>query len=403
MKSIAITSYIVACIALLLSSCSQEDSLAINPESNDRRIVFHTSLPELSTKATEIVTKLNYFRLTVFDESNDELITYGQIEEYIDTLRIENSSDSEKIVSDKCLWPKKGHESDILHFFAFYPEVDKLGEEVKLVNASTVEENNKKISYKIDNFQVANDISKQVDFVTAYATGSMAKNLFSGVNLAFEHKLSRIEVKAWGANHSFDIEIAGVRIGGVGVRGKFNFNPSLIESVWSGVEKGTVEYIFQEDEETIKLSKNNASHSKSDDAVSIMGKGGSSMLIPCDESSGWNYKDDKTNIEGNMYISVLLRVIDANGVQQYPKNNTDQDTGSDEKEFGWAALPITGNWMPGYIYTYTLDYSYGVGLHEPNDDTHPGESIISDKVLVNVEVKDWKDGDSIDDVKVPRK
>ena len=140
-----------------------------------------------------------------------------------------------------------------------------------------------------------------------------------------------------------------------------------------------------------------------------------------------------------MYISVLLRVVDATptdgeGQQQYPfthnidgsdalnipkvylavdkltgktvssrlyKNGDDYFTDetftsaytltADEevKEFGWAALPVTGEWEPGYVYTYTLDYTSGVGLHDP-DNPDAGKPIISDKVGVSVSVKDWQ-------------
>ena len=136
-----------------------------------------------------------------------------------------------------------------------------------------------------------------------------------------------------------------------------------------------------------------------------------------------------------MYISVLLRVVDATptdgkGQQQYPDDGSDaldlpkvylavdkatgktvitrlykNDNGyftdqaftspysltdnEDVKEFGWAALPVTGEWKSGHIYTYTLDYTSGVGLHDP-ESPEAGKPIISDKIGVSVSVKDWQ-------------
>ncbi|MDE6249369.1 MAG: hypothetical protein K2M29_06625, partial [Paramuribaculum sp.] len=54
-----------------------------------------------------------------------------------------------------------------------------------------------------------------------------------------------------------------------------------------------------------------------------------------------------------------------------------------------AALPVTGQWEPGCIYTYTLDYTSGVGLHDP-ENPDAGKPIISDKVGVSVTVKEWQ-------------
>ncbi|MDE5850531.1 MAG: hypothetical protein K2H38_10345, partial [Muribaculaceae bacterium] len=68
MKTITLTSYMIFGSMVLLSSCAQEDNPSMLPDRDDRRIVFHTTLPELTTKAKEITTELPYFHLTAFDE-----------------------------------------------------------------------------------------------------------------------------------------------------------------------------------------------------------------------------------------------------------------------------------------------------------------------------------------------
>lgn len=59
------------------------------------------------------------------------------------------------------------------------------------------------------------------------------------------------------------------------------------------------------------------------------------------------------------------------------------------RHYGWAAIPLPPintasgiRWKPGYQYTYTLNYSNGVGVQDPAD-PFPGEPIIS-KVMVEV-------------------
>lgn len=450
MKTIFKTSYIILGGTLLLSSCTQEEAPAVRPDSSDRRIVFHTSLPGLTTKATEIVTDLPHFYMTAFDESDNKLIENGKLKEYFNNVRVEKKSGSDKAISDQCIWPEPGQESDKLHFFAYYPELTL---DASLVNGTSVSGNDITIGYKIDGFKVAPNIANQVDFVTAYATGSMADNLFSGINLNFRHQLSRIEVKAWGANKSCDIEIAGVRIGGVNVNGNFNFKPSEGTSVWAGQKKGTVEHIFQ-DEEIIILSTQKNSHATLETAASIIGANlgaeiNCAMVIPTTDETGWDFSNDRTNSAKGTFISVLLRVIDktsTDGKQQYPYDDNDMShgpnalnipivflavdgsgkvtdnpgqlykgndgvyytdnakqnkynvpSGSIVKEFGWAALPIECKWEAGYYYTYTLDYSSGVGLHDPSvageGAPKAGDPIISDIIGVNLDVKEWKPGE----------
>ncbi|MDE6423311.1 MAG: fimbrillin family protein, partial [Muribaculaceae bacterium] len=297
--------------------------------------------------------------------------------------------------------------------------------------------------YKLTDFRVASDIADQQDFITAYAAGSMEKNLFSGITLNFEHQLSRVELQAWGANKSCDIEIAGVRIGGVGVEDTFEFKPIEGGGQWTGEHvKGIVEYIYRKGDKIISLDRTPESPLTAETAVSIMGSkvnedDNCAMLLPA-TYAGWDFQSDGKNDKNQMYLSVLLRVVDATstdgkGEQRYPftqttdgsdalnipkvylaiekatgtvntrlyKNNNDYFTdeaftslytltGDEEvKEFGWAALPVTGEWEPGYVYTYTLDYTSGVGLHDP-ESPDAGKPIISDKVGVSVSVKGWQ-------------
>ncbi|MDE6480626.1 MAG: hypothetical protein K2L45_10185, partial [Muribaculaceae bacterium] len=101
MKTIAKTSYIILGSTLLLSSCAQEEAPIVRPDSNDRRIIFHTSLPELTTKAMEIATDLQYFRMTAFDETDDKLIENGKIKEYFNNVRIEKEAGALNTVSDE--------------------------------------------------------------------------------------------------------------------------------------------------------------------------------------------------------------------------------------------------------------------------------------------------------------
>lgn len=450
--------YLIIGAALLLSACAQDDIPCVNQD-GDRRIIFHTSLPGITSRAMEIVTDINYFNLTAFNPADTALTAAdGSLSAYIDNEYIEKEAGQNVLTSDKCIWPEPGKDGN-MSFFAYYPSLDNGAQPV---NASKISGTDTIIDYRIKDFRVAHEIADQMDFVSAYTTGSMAENLFSGITLNFGHQLSRIEVNAWGANKSCDIEIAGVRIGGVNVEGTLDFNPAEGASAWSGQKKGTVEHIFSQNEELVILSLKNGSHATSETATSIMGENlldenNCAMVIPTADETGWKYGTDYYNEEQKMYISVLLRVIDktpgGKDKQQYPyydnsqglnamnidrvylavdasgkiaapgqvymgvdsiyytdKENTEAyniPQGSTVKEFGWAALPVTANWEPGYVYTYTLDYSNGVGLHDPEvtGESAPiaGDPIISDKVGITVSVNYWQglDGSTTSTVVVP--
>lgn len=434
---------------LALSACDKDEMSIDERNKNDRRIVFRASLPEVTSRAQTITKdKLSYFYVTAFDPDDGDLIRNDILKEYIENEKLGN--DAGQFVSENCIWPKPGQESDQLHFFAYYPE---LPSSATLENSSAVNDGKAYLDYRISKYSIAPDISDQVDFVTAYATGSMVDNLFSGIKLNLAHQLCCIEIKAKGSNESCDIEIAGVRIGGVGVEDTFIFTPNEEGGKWSDNDliKGNVEYVFCSGDRVVKVDSRD---------ISIMGKANCAMLIPASYDK-WDLSKGKTNDEKGMYISVLLRVIDktpgAKGKLQYPvvDNNQEQNvvnqsvvyfavdsenniksrlykdndkyfTGLDfgqeydieaneveVKEFGWAALPVASvegqdgeaqAWAPGYIYSYILNYTSGVGLHDPEDELKPGEPIISDRVTVEVEMEEWvRDPENEKEMLVPLK
>lgn len=410
-------------------------------------VLFRTSLPELTSRA-EVITKANlpHFYVTAFDFDDPTLMSGGVMEPLFSNGKVAVVREKPAYTSAVCCWPDPEKETHTVSFFGFYPGVPEMpGANLDNVSTATA------LDYKLTGFRVKEDIANQLDFVTAYTTGSMADNLFAGVTLPFFHQLSRIEINAYGAHKSCDIEIAGVRIGGIGVEGTFDFKPIEGAGEWTGTPtRGIVEYIYRNGDKVFVCGRKNPVGE--DDAVSIMGskyKDGNdncAMLIPATYAK-WDYASDRRNDKNQMYISVLLRVTDATltaGVnpvekQRFPYkdlsqgadalkipvvylavNKTSGEVSSrlfkkdnvfytdtivptaytypdteEVREFGWAAIPIAATWAPGHIYTYTLDYTYGVGLLDPEVETsspRAGDPVISDKVGLTYYVKEWKVG-----------
>lgn len=187
-------------------------------------------------------------------------------------------------------------------------------------------------------------------------------------------------------------------------------------------------------------------HSTASNAASIMGKGGNAMVLPtkngawAGEENPWiapkysaytgtgedpypdkNPKEWRAESEeGDMYFSILLRVTlkpsgdEITTPQIYPYgNNTTMNVVYLEKEknstkvvgrvpsktsavganneiveFGWAAVPVGVNWERGKKYIYTLDFTNGVGVQDP-EDPKPGTPIIGDGIKFSVSVVGW--------------
>lgn len=449
MNTMIKSTYLLSAALLILAACSQEEPTTGPGHGNGGRIIFRTFLPEVISRA-EVVSGEDIldFHVTAFNPDAPEFkdADAATLPEFIEDVLVEQDENSGFYKSESCQWPEKEQENNVLTFFAYYPALDEgtVLENASLENASKVSKNVPDFDYKIKNFRIATDIANQVDFITAYATGSMDDNIFSGVKLEFQHKLSRIEVKAKSENKSCKLEIAGIRIGGIHTQGTYNFKAEDRAGDWTlrdeNDNKGNVEYVYRPGDKIVAL--NNTT-----EAVSIMGGSDGinyAMLLPS-SYTGWNFGTDNTNSNKGMYISVLLRVLDktpsGNDKQQYPYYDNSQGLnamnipkvylavdnkgivtanpgqlykdangnyftdlemktayiapqGSTVKEFGWAALPVTGDWVSGYAYTYTLDYTSGVGLHDPSvgGSVAPkaGDPVISDRVGVSVSVNDWQ-------------
>ncbi len=322
--------------------------------------------------------------------------------------------------------------------------------------------------FKLGRFYVATDISQQVDFITAHISADVPKSEDAanlGVELKFKHQLSNIELRAFSGNPSYNIEIAGVRLGrpytGNAI---FNFCDGLggvdfKEGGQWGISKNPqrlpVEYIFGAGDDIYRMGKFNnfnggavtstTPHATVAQAASIMGKGGNAMVLPT-KNGAWAGQEnpwiapkysaltgiddpypDKNpkewsadNAEGDMYFSILLRVTlkptgdELTTEQIYPyRNNTTMNVVYLEKEkastkiigrvpnktvtpganneiveFGWAAVPVSVNWERGKKYIYTLDFTDGVGVQDP-EDPKPGTPIIGSGIKFRVDIAAW--------------
>ncbi len=345
------------------------------------------------------------------------------------------------------------------------PEADR-SNYFKLTNASVKENSTVSTDYRLGTVRVNPDIAGQFDFVTASAAGERFKDFATGVELSFSHQLSQVELRAWGAGSGYDFEIAGVRVGNPIVEGTFQFNDAAggaSSGRWMDPQAGAkdkVEYLYRgapaasEEGATLigdtiyRISPDK--HNTAESASSIMGRGGCAMVIPTVNSKWEGLLDPNITAvpyaTGKMYFSILLRVTNTKGGKQlypyadkttgmtviyyavderdaiisrvYPGSRQGEffadsaltqpylaPEGVEIKEFGWAAVPVDADWSAGKRYIYTLNYSEGIGLHDPAD-PEPGKPIEGREAISwGVSVGNWsyatKNDDYQPDVVVP--
>ncbi len=340
------TSFILAALASLLAvtACSDEDVVEVN---QGRKINFR---PAISSRATET----NNSNLTDFQVS----AFLGTTPYFLNETFTKTAGSSFYNSAADYYWP--GDDSE-LSFVAYSPSY--------LQNV-TINQSEKTLY----NFSPTADISSQIDFISAKATGKKSVNEGPGVPLDFNHNLAQIEVRGLTTNKNYSFKVTGIRIGEPIATGTFDFD----KEAWTlATNKTDYESTYAT---PIVLGA---------DAQSLMGTNGNAMILP-QQLVAWDPKADAQNSSEGAYLSVKLQIniLDENGkegLQVYPfPSNADCI---------WAAIPIDTNWEPGKKYIYTLDFSHGAGYVDPKDPI-PGTPVLGGPIKFTVNVEDWVDSNS---------
>ena len=273
--------------------------------------------------------------------------------DYFTDVTFTREADSYFKSTEKYYWP-----SDGLTFYASAPNPLGSGGTVNISSSG------KTVKYTPDK-----DISKQVDFIAVKTDLLHKSDGVSAAALDFKHKLSQIEIRAKNTSTTkFTMNVKD--------SGTFDFDTDK----WS-TEEGS-ETTYPSDSELATYSETPLT----DDDVSLMKTDGdNAMLIP-QLLRAWNPSSDERNDEKGAYLAVNIQIVENDGAsgpeQLYPAG---------EDEYGWAAMPLSGEWQAGYKYTYTLDFSKGAGYVDPEDEEHPGEKILGDPIKFTVTVSDsWE-------------
>lgn len=337
--------FLVPLAALALASCSKDETTGTNI---GHAIDFRSAMQTRATETT--IENLNSFAVTAIDEQGKNYFTDVEF----------TKSENVFVSAPAYYWPSDGSS---LEFFAYSPAKETLGGTLTITGTDKT----------LADFVPAAEISAQQDFITAKATGGNA-NESTGVELTFDHQLAQIEVKAKSAHDGYVFKVRGVRIGKPVSKGTFNF----ADSNWAlAGDKSNYEVTYTTDKVL------------DDTAVSIMGDGnGNAMLIP-QQLTGWDSASDKTNEKGGAYLAVNVQIETVAGARVYPAVG----------EYDWVAMPISTNWEAGNKYIYTLDFSNGAGVVDPEKPTpvdpedpfEPGDEVLGGAIKFTVSVQPWTD------------
>lgn len=338
----------IAVAALVMASCSKDEQTAVN---RGAAIDFRGAM---ATRATETVTaNLNDIFVTALDKNNANFFTNEQFTKDVDNFF--------KSSPNSYYWPNDDSE---LKFFAYAPSSSDLDGTLTIDN----------LTKTLADFSPKTTIADQKDFVSCKATGKKSVNESAGVALTFKHQLSQIEIKAKNDQDAYRYKVVAVRIGQPVSKGTFDFGTEN----WN-LEMDKVNYTVPDFGE---ITLNGTPES-------LMGTGGSAMLIP-QQLTAWNAAGDKPNANKGAYLAVKLQITTKAGTRVYPAEVVG--------DYDWAAVPVNTNWEAGKKYVYTLDFTSGAGKvdpekpnpSDPTDPFKPGDDILGNNAIkFTVQVTEW--------------
>ena len=347
--------HVLAAAALVLASCSSDSTVEMRQGAEIR---FRTALG-MNTRALPADLpglRQSGFFVSAFNTSG------GSVSEFKDLLF--SYEDGYGWASDPVkYWPEDGSE---LRFVAISPEASAWGGTYEGENLGEL---------KVTGVSPDADIAGQKDLLVGYASGS--KDNAAGVGIELRHVLTQVEVRAKSTNKAYRYDVKAVRIGSVRCTGDYTLpSETNTDGSWTLKDDSYTSYTTQDLTGPVRLTV---------DAASLMGDGGTAMLLP-QPLTAWDVENDKANTKNGSYIALLLKITTDSGMQVYPAT---------EGEYGWAAVAIGGHaeskknvWQAGDKFIYTLDLSNGAGVTPPDSDD-PGEPILGAPIRFTVTVNGW--------------
>lgn len=424
--------FMMACAALTLSSCSQDEVVGVNNGNKaDNLITFRTRTP-LIPRSQEFTTgNLSEFMVYGFKGyPEDNYEAQKPMDPFFENGPVLFSDNGSGIFTSETpyYYPIDGSS---LYFVAYAPATLQ------------VEPTGDYGGVKIENYTIKSDIEEQEDIIFENGAGHLDYNE-GDMELTFKHALTKVFISKLGnSGNPYRYEIMGVRFGNINNTGTYlyrgikSIEPETDENgtfdsegylcdyegnghFWKTVGEQTdvIEMIFDEpiildnEHSSIEFMSGNADDPK-----------GSFMMIPQQLSSTAvnNGSMEQGAFTNDMsYIAFLVRITNTD--KEFTNTNEDGEEITEEcvvypydegvesisRTFGegdnavtyaWAAFPVSSLWVPGSYIDYFVDFSKGAGFVAPGADASVEfKPILNHEIRFIESVGEWRDGskDTID-------
>ena len=356
--------YLAVTTALVLSSCSNDETTAVN---QGEAISFRSSVSGV-TRASSVanVTTANIPSFTV------NAMNAGTESSYFSDAVFTRVSETSTFTSGtKYYWPPTGS----LDFYAYSPA------------------GNSQVTYtNYKSFTITptsgTDPANQVDFVYAATKGKNRSTSASGVSLNFRHTGAKIVCKVQNSSANMKFGIEGWKIGYLSPTGTFTFADTNTEGTGTltAGQWGTLAAAAVSTEYSSTFTKVDIAASAAATALD-----GEMILIPqaLTAATGYASSDNAAKLNGT-FIAIKLYIKDNSNNNLIAGGGTTEDPTTI-----WAIWPIGGHsWEPGKKYTYTVNLAGG-GFEETNKASTDAnlDPILQNAEItfVNVTVDEWND------------
>lgn len=424
-KLLSIASAAGLALAVGLVSCAKDELKEVAGEYLG--FTFTTSV----TRATPTtLTNLDAFYVYADADGYSNLLIDG-----LTATKKENTGDY--VLDKNVLWPA---DVEKIRFWAYGPSSVK----------NQVTANINAMSQALSGIEVKPDFKdggkKHQDLVVAYTHAERDKASGMRVPLTFHHAMSQIEVRlklGEGANDDgYAVNVKGAWIMNVHSKGNLVFDEASDANHMKWTTNTPGNYGRHVDA-GVDLSESSTVNMIGNEP----GSDNSSLMVLPQKFVKYNFGGTAANADketpaakiGNntsgTYIMILCRVevkhsgevssgdsqantgikpVDGGHIHQlFPVyKNQFGDVVYDETKYGYTCVPISGEWLPGKKYIYTLEFcgsNSGAGVYPPEplpddpegvtppDDKKPGDPVLDSPITFSVTVEEWKTPEDWDD------
>jgi len=326
--------FILATAALVLASCSNDKTVAINETINDgNEIVLRPEVRYPTRAFSEVTTttmQTSGFYAVAYNHSDNSVYFGPELFNVYDGGSYRSATTH--------YWPATGN----LDFIGYWPNVD-----AQFTHPT----------WNTFTLSPADDVSTHNDYVVAATIDQAKASSASGVPMHFKHLGSQIILKVYNSKGTttgnLKATVTGWKIGYISKSGSYTFASSTATA--TAITAPTIADGSQKTSNVPNgYSQAVSSTVISGDSYDVVGEatqlGTPILIVPQTAVTFTSSSDYATGgyLPG-AYLAVKMLIEDLSG-------NDLADATADET---WAAWPITNNWVAGNKYTYTIDLSQG--------------------------------------------